>query len=483
MAGIGFELKNLFKRKGILALFRAYGYAGIICTGPMILGVVLILGIMVLAGAYGAVKLDRDLLVSMITYALLASLTVTSFFSMVTTRYTADMLFEEKQEKVMPSFYGCCAVMMTIGGILYAIFLVFSGIGPGLQLLNLLLFEELIVVWTQINYLTAIKDYRGILITFAVSLAAAFLVGFLLLWLGVEVKAALLVAICIGYGIMLIWYMVLLLQYFPEAEGSIFSFLRWFDLYLPLAITGLSVNMGLFFHLLIVWASPIGEQVLGLFYGAPAHDVPALLAFLTILITTVNFVTSVEVNFYPKYRNYYGMFNGNGSLKDIRQAEDEMLTVLSNELLYAARKQLYATALAISVGVLLIDKLPLGFTDTMNNYFRILCVGYGLYAVGNSVMLILLYFTDYKGAMWASLAFMAVSCVGSIWIAFWDVKFIGFGFFLGSAAFFALCVMRLNWFTKKLPYHILSTQPVIVQRTTGIFHTLCNWIERSEHHA
>ena len=40
MAGIGFELKKLFRRKGLFASLRAYGYAGIICTGPMLLGVV-----------------------------------------------------------------------------------------------------------------------------------------------------------------------------------------------------------------------------------------------------------------------------------------------------------------------------------------------------------------------------------------------------------------------------------------------------------
>lgn len=41
MAGIGFELKKLFRRKGLFASLRAYGYAGIICTGPMLLGVLL----------------------------------------------------------------------------------------------------------------------------------------------------------------------------------------------------------------------------------------------------------------------------------------------------------------------------------------------------------------------------------------------------------------------------------------------------------
>ena len=80
MAGIGFELKKLFRRKGIFASFRAYGYAGVICTGPMLLGVLLLLGVMFLCNLYNVSEHSRELIICMITYALLGSLTVTSFF-------------------------------------------------------------------------------------------------------------------------------------------------------------------------------------------------------------------------------------------------------------------------------------------------------------------------------------------------------------------------------------------------------------------
>ena len=53
MAGIGFELKKLFNRRGLFAAFRAYGYAGVVCTGPMLLGVVLLLGVMFLCDITG----------------------------------------------------------------------------------------------------------------------------------------------------------------------------------------------------------------------------------------------------------------------------------------------------------------------------------------------------------------------------------------------------------------------------------------------
>ena len=85
-----------------------------------------------------------------------------------------------------------------------------------------------------------------------------------------------------------------------------------------------------------------------------------MLAFLSILITTVNFVVSVEVNFYPKYRAYYSLFNDGGVVGDIVTAEEEMLAVLNRELYYTALKQLFATAAVISLENTLLELLPLG---------------------------------------------------------------------------------------------------------------------------
>ena len=67
MAGIGFELKKLFKKSGLAATARAYGYAGIICAGPMILGIVLLLGIMFLCNQTGGTRFERELLICMVT--------------------------------------------------------------------------------------------------------------------------------------------------------------------------------------------------------------------------------------------------------------------------------------------------------------------------------------------------------------------------------------------------------------------------------
>ena len=70
-----------------MAMLRAYGYAGVICAGPMLLGVLLQFGVLIVSSWWQVGRPDSDLLVCMITYTLLSSLVLTSFLSMPVTRF------------------------------------------------------------------------------------------------------------------------------------------------------------------------------------------------------------------------------------------------------------------------------------------------------------------------------------------------------------------------------------------------------------
>ncbi len=477
MGGIGFELKKLFAKKGVLNSAKAYGYAAVICTGPMLLGVLLLFGITALC-MFNKIDLHtREILICMITYTLLASVTVSSFFSMTVTRYVADMLFEEKKEAVLPAFWGSTVIMLVIGSVLYGIFLVFSGATLLQGLLCFTLFGELIIVWNAMSFLSAIKDYKGIFLSFLTSVASSIILGAILLWFELPVIDSLLFSVSFGYGIMLVWNVILLHRYFPHTTLGAFTFLRWVDAFLPLALSGFFMNIGMFSHLVIMWFSDIGVRVHGLFYGAPWYDVPALLAFITSLMTTVNFVVSVEVNFYPKYRNHYSLYNDKGTIDNIKQAEKEMIGTLKTELFYTALKQLLFTATVIALGGYLLDLLPLGFNEVMRGYFRTLCVGYGVYAIGNMLMLILLYFTDYKGAFITTAVFSAGTITFSLISLLFSNIYYGFGFLIAALVFAAACAIRLDYFTKRLPYYILSVQPLVSEDRSGIFSKLGVFLE------
>lgn len=126
----------------------------------------------------------------------------------------------------------------------------------------------------------------------------------------------------------------------------------------------------------------------------------------------------------------------------------------------------FATAAVISRETLVMRYLPLGFNDLMHGCLRTLCAGYGLYAVGNTVLLILLYFTDYKGALGAAAAFAVLAGGGTALSLRFDPAFYGFGFLAGAAVLFLAALLRLDWFTRNLPYRILGQQPLAAAEET-----------------
>ena len=112
MAGIGFELKKMFSKKGVFPLLKAYGYAGIVCVGPMLLGMVLLIMISLMSMYFGASHHERELLNSMVTYTLLASMVLTNTFTMVVTRFVADSLYSKEKSHILPAFWGSTSIML-----------------------------------------------------------------------------------------------------------------------------------------------------------------------------------------------------------------------------------------------------------------------------------------------------------------------------------------------------------------------------------
>ena len=470
MAGIGFSLNRLFQKEGMINLCRAYVYAGAVAIGPMVMGVSLLLGISFVSQVAGMPQDEREIMNCMLTYSLLVSLFVASFFNMILTRYISDMLYEGRRERIMPSFYGALAVMLPLCLAGYGTLLLFSGVPVVYRIISMWYALTMIVVWTQMNYLSALKDYRDIAVGFAVSMLTGFLLALLLAFFRCGTVISLMFCVILSYGIMSIWYYVLMLGYFPHGTGSPFTYLRWFDRCPQLALTGIFVNLGLYGHPVIMYFGPLHKKIMGLFYAAPSYDIPSLTAFFSILITTISFVTSVEVHFYPEYRQYYSLYNDKGSISDVEAAEDKMVEVLGRELTFCGYRQIVCTILFVVFGGFIMDILPLGMMDLGKGIFRTLCVGYGLYAVANAMMLILLYFEDYAGSVLATGAFALVANGVTAWQAMYgDTAYYGVGFMCGAVVYFLIALIRLEWATNRLPYLLLGRQAAMEAAVSGPF--------------
>lgn len=478
MAGIGFELKKLFQNKGLLLQVRANLYASIVIAGPTLMGVLLLLGTRYISSYGGATNHQQNLIVVIITYSLLFSLILTSFLLFVLSRYVADMLYINAYERILPSMYGAIGLFLVIGSVLWIGFLSINSLEFNFALYSFALFCEGVVVWIQISYISAIKEYRGILWGFLIGVAVGLLCGLIFVTLGYEVVASLLASACIAYGVLIVDFTVLIHKYFPVGSGSPLRFLAWIEKYPQLPFVGLFSTLGLFIHLILMWVSPWGVQVDGYFYHAPRHDIPALMAFMTSLFTTVNFVTTVEVNFYPKYHLYFNLLNGDGSLLNIEKAYDEMLDVLKQEIFYLAIQQIFISLIAVTLFGELIAYLKLGFSGSMIEVFRVLCVGYGIFAIGNSLLLFLLYFSSNRDALLASAMFFVANTALTFYTISLPQTYYGFGFIVASIILYLVALRRLYSYTDRLDYHIFTEQPVFFVQKRSI---LTNLIQKLDY--
>lgn len=477
MAGIGFELNKLFNRKSIVSYVGAYTAAAMVFTGPMLLGVVLLFSVRIISGMSGATLQDQDVIVVIITYALIASMLLNNIFSTTITRYVADLLYTEKPKRVMPSLYGAVAIQLIVGAIFYGPFIFFSGVGPVYGALGFVLFSELIVVWTLISFISAVKDYVRIIVVFALGVFSAVIVSLVLIFLvKMDTIAGMLASVYIGYGVMTLGYYDALKRYFPESEGGAFRFIQYFFLNPQLAIIGLCLSVGMFSHFVVVWIGPYGKSIIGMLRSAPLYDVPALFAFLSTLMTTINFSTTTEVYFYPAYKNYYGLLNTNGSLQAIELAEQEMLTVLKRELVYLVFKQFVVTLLVSTIGSAILSEVSFaGFNATTRGLFRVLCVGYGIYASANGILLILFYFADYRDALISSVLFAAGTLGFSLYFLYSGAYLTFYGFSIAGGAFLMyISAVYFLWnYTRRLQYNIFSKQPLLAAERHGkLYHLL-----------
>ena len=486
MAGIGFELNKLFNKKSIVNYIGAYTAAAMVFTGPVLLGIVLLIFVRILSGMGGAEKHQQDIIVVIITYSLIGSMLLNNIFATTVTRYIADMMYSRKEKRVMPALHGSIAAKLMFAVLIWAPFMIFSGAGPVYSVMGFILFCELAAVWTLISFISAVKDYIRIIIIFAAGVASAILAGLVLVMLTpIDVIAGMLLSVYIGYGVMVMGYYDALKRYFPDSEGKPFRFVEYFFLSPQLSGIGLCLSIGTFSHFLIVWLSPYGEQIIGNFYSAPMYDVPALFAFITTLMTTINFSTTTEVYFYPAYRNYYNLLNTNGSLQAINLAERDMLTILRRELLYLIFKQFVVTLLVCSIGsAFLTESSFAGFNATSRGLFRVLSVGYGIFASANGILMFLFYFANYRFSLISTALFAAGTLGFSLFFLLINANISLYGFsIMGGGVLMYMSALFLLWYyTRKLQFHIYAKQPLLAEANYGkLYHKMkAIWTEEAK---
>jgi uncharacterized membrane protein len=482
MAGIGFELKKLFKGKGFLSSIKAYLYSALVSVGPFVLCVIMIVSIQLFLNFMDVPLKEKELFIATVVYTFIFAQIITSGFTMIITRFISDMLYSKKLGYIQPSLYGIISIVTPIASIPAIIFLWKSPLPIEIKLVSYLFFMELIIVYLIMVYLTALKDYMRIVKSFIWGVLIALTLAFIFIkYTGLNKVFTMLLSMDIGFLIIISLLITYLKKFFGASEekssNKYYSFIAYFDKYISLFLISFLYTMALYSHNFIFWSSNLGVKIASTYVFAPTYDVPTFYAFLSIIPSMVVFVISVETSFYEKYRNYYSLITGKGSFTEIDDAQKSMTRVLWAEIRNLMEIQILFSIIFIVAAFYLFPRM--GLTRFSFDIFMLLILGAYCDIILLIIILILLYFEDRKGALVISIIFLITSVLFTSGTLILGETTYGLGLFLST--FFTLIAgfIRLRIYLDNIHYHTFLGQPVIYREIKGVFGRLVDTIYKS----
>ncbi|MDO3411579.1 exopolysaccharide Pel transporter PelG [Saccharibacillus sp. CPCC 101409] len=458
MAGIGFELRKLYREQGMLRHLKAYAYSSMSTVGPMALTMGMVAGIQYVMSVSDAAYLERELFLSTIVYAFIFSVLFTGGLTMLLTRFLADMLFRKKYEYVLSSYYGAAAVCLPASALAALVFLGGVQAGPFYKLAAFLLFMELILIWIQSVYLSALKDYKRIFRSFLLSafaaLAGAWAVG---RFSASPSTASMLAAVDVGFFIVLLLNNRHFEHVFPARNKQLyFSFLAYFRKYPSLFAIGTLLYAGVYIHSFVYWLGSHQTRIAGRFAISAFYDTPVFYAYLSVVPALIVFTVAVETNFYEKFRTYYDLIRQQGTWEEISAARRDMQRSLVKELTFLMEIQLIFTILFLAAGI---KFLPLiGFSMEQLDVYVILLLGYYMFIITFVILLLLLYYDDRKGVLMISGTFLLLNLL--LGILTMRTGYDGYGMLLASFVALVLALRRTRAYVQDIDYYTFCAQPL-----------------------
>ncbi len=471
MAGIGFELKRLFNGRGYISRIKAYFVSTLVTVGPTLLCILLITVIQIFLSFLDESYKNKSLYLASITYAFAFSMIFSGGFSMIASRYAADCMYEKKPEKIIPSFIGVTIIVLIIDFFSTLIFLSHSALSGEIKILTYMIFAELSVIWIELVYMSLVKDYISIFVFFLIGVMLIFTLSILLVDnFNISPYMAVLVSTAVGFLVIMVSTFVKIYTNFGMCRVSLvqsLEFIKLIDKYPELLAIGFLYYLGMYGHAFVFWFSGNSTVIEGTYRFCTLYDVPVFYSFLTIIPTMVLFIIKAETSFYPKYKEYYFMAQGNGNMKDISRTKSDMISTLSNEVKFLMEIQFLIVIAAIVIGMRALPYVGISYLSV--DIYCILALGSFSYAVMYVLSILLLYFDDRMGVLFISLSFCILSYTFSIITMNIGPSFYGYGFFF--AAFFSMIAAfaRLYFYLNKLEYFTFAAQPIFQKEINGFF--------------
>jgi uncharacterized membrane protein len=423
MAGIGFRLREMATKKTFAEWLKLYTYSAVIFSGPWLVSILALAALSVFA-LPSMQSIDIRMFTVTIVYCYCFSLIATGLIQLVVTRYVSDQFYMRNPDAVVPTFVGSIALTVLFQTVTGSVALFFGDFDFLYKIVTLGIYVAVSVIWVEMLFLSAAKDYANIVIAFGV--------GYLVSFVGAQGLGAVfgLVGLSLGFLVGQVILMVLLMhRIFAEyrfGKGFDFEFLGHFRKYPTLAVSGFTYNVAIWIDKILLWYSPSGLHIHGYFYTHFPYDSAMFIAYVSIIPTLSIFLLRIETDFYLRYKNYYGTILAKAPLSQILERKREMLAVL---------KSAFSTVLIyqgiVTVGVFIIMPFlvgVLGIDPLYTPVFRVGVVAAFFHAGLLIVMILTLYF-DFRGtAMLLSVLFLVTNATFTIVASELGPWALGFGY-------------------------------------------------------
>lgn len=456
MAGIGFELTKILRKRTYGALAKAYAYAGVVGNGPWLIAVLCLGALGVLMARFGSQADIRMFFVS-ISFVYALTLVFTGPVQVIVTRFAADQMFLGETGKIFPTFVvtlsWTCGIASVVGLVL------FVGFVPGPLLFRLsaaLLMVLVSGMWITGIFLTVLKNYSAVLIAFA----AGFLWSLVAATAGAYYDSGLaMFGLAFGHAILLV---LLFRSVYLEVgakglDGE--SLGPYFTKYWDLALGGLLYNLGIWGDkFLFWWVDPGAEHVGGILYAAPVYDKVVYFSLLTIVPGMAVFLLKLETEFAAQSQLFIQHVLKKGTLSQILAYQQAMILSLRESFTLLLKVQGLCTGLVLLCTHQILPMLGLGAIQA--GVFQVSLLGVFLLVIMLSLMTVLYYLDKRRDAMYAAGIFAGLNIVGTLLTIQAGEQWHGFGFLIAIAVAVGYSMIRVNRHLTNLDYDTFTSQPL-----------------------
>lgn len=469
MAGIGYELKKIFKEESILSLVRGITYSTVITIGPTVVVISTLIALYIVLGWVSISYYERELLASTILYGFIFSLLVTAPFNGIMSRYIADKIYEEEYDHILPSFYTGIflnIIVASILGIPFILRVIFIGkVDPLFGLVSYLLYMSLVISFYTMIYLSATKDYKMIALFYIVGMLFAFGLANLLRYFGFSIINAILYGMTTGFLIIATLEFSYMKKYFTTNSGKYGDCLSYFRDKKDIWISNLFYILGLYVHNFVFWTHPSRITVAKSYISMQSYDMASFLAMFTNISTIILFTVMAETKFHTKYQKYNESVIGN-TWQQIEMAKHGMFKLLVQQMKYILSIQFIITSTIFLIGILVFPKI--GFSGQIFAIYPSLVAAFISIFTMYCNIIYMFYFNDQIGARYTSILFFIAVLAGSLVSINLSDQFYGMGAFFGAFIGWSFSYFRIRFIERNFDEHIFCKVDIIEQKSESM---------------